>query len=94
MMEAANSMPDEPSQPSGRLLLTARRAIFVGGARGVSAAWHSVMQSLHDERDLLLVRVDRDTIHRFRCNSFGDALKAAFIARALVAAARPPRPGL
>jgi hypothetical protein len=91
---APASMPDEPTQPAGRLLLTAGRAIFVGGASGLSAAWHTVTEALPAERDLVLVRVDRDAVHRFRCNSFGDALRAAFIARALVASRRPPRPGL
>lgn len=88
---APASMPDEPGQPGGRLLLTSGRAIFVGGANGVSAAWHSVGDAHHLDRDVVLVRSDRDRIHRFRCNTFGDAMRAAFIARALVAARRAPR---
>ncbi len=77
------SMPDDPSQPSGRLLLTNARAIFVGGPRGVTVPWHAVARSLHAGRDLILVRVDGATVYRFRCNSFDDVLRAAFIARQL-----------
>jgi hypothetical protein len=76
------SMPDDAAQPSGRLLLTNVRAIFVGGARGVTVAWHAVARPLHTDRDLVLVRAD-GTVHRFRCNSFDDALCAAFVARRL-----------
>src|SRR4051794_35147796 len=32
------SMPDEPAQPAGRLLLTADRAIFIGGGKTHTAA--------------------------------------------------------
>jgi len=35
---APASMPEEPGQPAGRLLLTSGRAIFVGGAKGMAAA--------------------------------------------------------
>lgn len=80
---APASMPDDPAQPSGRLLLTSARAIFVGGPRGLAVAWHAVAQSLHANRDLVLVRVDGAAIYRFRCNTFGDALCGAFIARQL-----------
>jgi len=80
---APASMPDDPAQPSGRLILTNARAIFVGGARGVTLAWHAVAQPLQADRDLVLVRVDGSALHRFRCNSFDDALCAAFIARRL-----------
>jgi hypothetical protein len=77
------SMPDDPAQPSGRLLLTNARAIFLGGARGVTVAWHTVKQSLQTDRDLILIRADGSALYRFRCNSFEDALRAAFIARRL-----------
>jgi hypothetical protein len=87
------SMPDDPAQPSGRLLLTNARAIFVGGARGVTVAWHAVVQPLQTDRDLILVRADGAAIYRFRCNSFDDVLCAAFIARRL-AGKRATVPGL
>jgi hypothetical protein len=77
------SMPDDPSQPSGRLLLTNARAIFVGGARGITVPWHAVGRSMHADRDLILVRADGTSVYRFRCNSFDDVLMAAFLARQL-----------
>ena len=85
---APASMPGEPSQPSGRLLLTSRRAIFVGG-RGVTVPWHAVGQAVHANRDLLLVRHGNATLYRFQCNTFTDAICAAFLARHLAAARRP-----
>jgi hypothetical protein len=81
---AAASMPDEPGQPGGRLLLTSARAIFVGGPRALSPAWHLIGDASHAERDLVLVRTTRDRVYRFRCNSFSDALRAMLIARELV----------
>ncbi len=86
------SMPDEVSQPSGRLLLTSGRAIFVGGANGAAVPWHSVADTRHLERDVVLIRGDRERLYRFRCNSFGDALRAAFLARQLMAAGRRRTP--
>lgn len=81
---AAASMPDEPGQPSGRLLLTSGRAIFAGGLTAVSSQWHMIRDTHHDDRDLLLVRTTGDRIYRFRCNSFSDALRAALVARELM----------
>jgi hypothetical protein len=82
---APASMPDDPAQPSGRLLLTSARAIFVGGARSTTIAWHAVADVLQQERDVMLVKHDRETFHRYRCNVYGDALSAAFLARTLSA---------
>jgi hypothetical protein len=90
---APASMPDENGQPSGRVLLTDRRLVFVGGARGPAIPWHAVNRTLLAERDLVLVRGDGDRLHRFRCNSFSEAFRAAFLARAL-AGARRIRQGL
>jgi hypothetical protein len=81
---AAASMPDEPGQPSGRLLLTNARAIFVGGPNAVSSAWHMLGEARQADRNLLLVRTTRDRVYRFQCNSFADALRAALVARELV----------
>jgi hypothetical protein len=85
------SMPDDPSQPGGRLLLTSSRAVFAGGAAARSVPWHAVGTVLQVERDLVLARHDHGTLHRFRCNTFSDALRGAFVARAL-ATRRPPSP--
>jgi hypothetical protein len=87
-------MPDETSQPCGRLLLTSGRAIFVGGANGATVPWHSVVEAMQLDRDVVLIRGDREKLYRFRCNSFNDALRAAFLARELMAATRRRRPGL
>jgi hypothetical protein len=83
---APASIPDDPAQPSGRLILTSTRAIFVGGAKGLTLRWHALAEPVHAERDLVLVRGDGQSMHRFRCNSFADAMAAAFIARQLTAA--------
>ena len=78
---APASLPDDPAQPSGTLLLTKTRAVFVGGARAVTIPWHSVSACTQQDRDVLLARADRDDLHRLRLNSFGDTLRAAFLAR-------------
>jgi hypothetical protein len=82
------SMPDEPGEPSGRLMFTSVRAIFVGGSTSVVVPWHAVSQVLHQHRDLILVRRDREIMYRFRCNVFTDTLSSAFLARTL-ASRRP-----
>jgi hypothetical protein len=89
------SMPDDPGQPSGRLLLTATRAVFIGGAKLTAVAWHAAAQALQGDRDVVLVRADGHAVYRFRCNSYADALCAAAIARHLIDRTRnrqPPRP--
>ena len=78
---APASLPDDPAQPSGTFLLTEARAIFVGGGRSLTVPWHSVARCLRQDRDLLLIRANQHDLHRLRCNSFGDALRAAFLVR-------------
>ena len=80
---APSSMPDDVAQPSGRLLFTGARAIFAGGARAFTLPWHTVAEVVQKERDVILVRHDRETFHRFRCNVFADALCAGLLARTL-----------
>jgi hypothetical protein len=82
------SMPEDAAQPTGRLLLTGTRAVFAGGARPTTLAWHAAAEVVQAERDVLLIRSDRETAYRFRCNNYGDALTAAAIARHLAARAR------
>jgi hypothetical protein len=77
------SLPDDPAQPTGTLLLTSTRAIFVGGAKALTIPWHAVGICTRQERDVLLVRTDRQDLHRLRCNTYGDALHAAFLVRRL-----------
>jgi hypothetical protein len=83
-LTAPASMPDEPGQPTGRLLFTSARAIFVGGPNAVSSPWHMIGEARQNARDLVLVRTTRDRVYRFQCNSFSDALRAALIARELI----------
>lgn len=80
---AAVSMPDDPAQPTGRLLLTSTRAAFAGGARLPPLPWHAVRAVVQDGRDVAFVLVGGDRIVRFRCNSFADAVCGAAVARAL-----------
>jgi hypothetical protein len=77
------SVPDDPNQPSGTLLLTHVRAIFVGGARAVTIPWHAVGRAFPQNRDLVLIRGDRQDLHRYRCNNFADAMRAAVLAQYL-----------
>ena len=79
------SVPDDPAQPTGRLLLTSTRAVFAGGSRAPAVPWHTVRQVLRHGRDVLFVtaRGGEDDGVRYRCNSFGEALCAAAIARHL-----------
>ena len=83
------SMPDDAGQPSGRLLLTVNRALFVGSGKTVAAAWHMISVAIHAERDVVLVRNGGEHAYRFRCNTYGDALRAAFIADKLLETRRP-----
>lgn len=85
------SMPEDPGQPSGRLLLTATRAVFIGGPKLTAVPWHMAAKAIHGDRDVLLVRADGTAAYRFRCNSYADALCGAAIARHLIAAARERR---
>lgn len=84
------SMPDDPAQPTGRLLLTTTRAVFAGGARTPALPWHATREIVQSGRDLIFVfkRAGEDDGFRFRCNSFADALCAAAIGRHLM---RQPR---
>jgi hypothetical protein len=84
------SMPDDPAQPTGRLLLTSTRAVFAGGARTPAVPWHAADEVGHAGRDLL-VALRNGEAQRFRCNSFADALCGAAIARHLMRQARSPR---
>jgi hypothetical protein len=87
------SMPDDPSQPTGRLLLTSTRAVFAGGARTPALAWHATRDVIQSGRDLLFIfrSAQDEGGHRFRCNSFADALRGAAIARHLMQAVRERR---
>jgi hypothetical protein len=78
------SMPDDPGQPTGRLLLTSSRAVFAGGSRTPALPWHAARDVVRTGRDLLFIRAGVEDGYRFRCNSFADAVCGAAIARHLM----------
>lgn len=84
------SMPDDPAQPTGRLLLTSGRAAFAGGSRAPSLPWHAAREVVRAERDLIFVRAGAEAAdgYRFRCNTYVDAVRGAAIARHLTRGAR------
>src|SRR5262245_45724540 len=82
------SMPDDPAQPTGRLLLTSGRVAFAGGSRTPSMAWHATREVIRADRDLIFVRSADTDGYRFRCNTYVDAVRGAAIARHLARAAR------
>jgi hypothetical protein len=86
------SLPDDPAQPTGRLLLTSARAVFAGSARMPAMPWHGVRDVVQTGRDVIFVsaRAEGDG-QRFRCNSYADALCGAAIARFLMRQARSAR---
>jgi len=81
------SMPDDPAQPTGRLLLTSGRAAFAGGSRTPAIPWHAAREVVRAGRDLIFVRAGAADGARFRCNTYMDALRGAAIARHLTRAA-------
>jgi hypothetical protein len=89
---APASLPDEAAQPSGRLLLTSARAVFVGGAKVTAVPWHAARQAVRDDRDVLLVRGAGGEPLRFRCNTYRDAVAAEAIANHLIGRLRADAP--
>lgn len=87
------SLPDDPAQPTGRLLLTSARAAFAGGARTVPLPWHAVREVMQGGRDVIFVtsRAGDGDGQRFRCNSYAEALCGAAIARFLMRQSRGAR---
>jgi hypothetical protein len=53
-----------------------------------------VSAAAHADRHLVLVKSGGEVAYRFRCNSYTDALCAAFIGREILAARRAATPGL
>jgi hypothetical protein len=86
---ATACMPDEPSQPSGRLLFTPTRAVFVGGGAPSTIPWHTVVEVHQTARDVVLIRAG-ERVFRFSTNSFADALRGALLARHLMPRRQAP----
>ena len=80
---APASVPDDPAQPSGRVLFTPTRSLFVSAGKTSITPWHAVQHVVRTDRDLLLARADGASGAVFRFNSFGDAAVAAALARRL-----------
>jgi hypothetical protein len=87
------SVPDDPAQPTGRLLLTSTRAVFAGGTRAPALPWHAVREVVQTGRDVIFVlgRAGEGDGQRFRCNSYAEALCGAAIARHLMRQTRSAR---
>ena len=81
---APASLPDDPSQASGRVLFTGTKSLFVGGAQTPPIPWHSVRYVGRTGRDVSLARHDETVVAHFRFNTYGDAVVATYLARRLV----------
>ena len=77
---APASLPSDEQQATGRLLLTSGRAVFVGGGRTSAAPWHAIQEIVRVERDVLLLRADRSPAAHYRFNTYGEAVRCAFLA--------------
>jgi hypothetical protein len=86
---APASLVDVAGSPSGRLLLTRSRAVFVGAGTVTKIPLHAVARVVEHERDVLVGRSDPDGVYRFRFNTYVDALSAAALVRHLTQ--RDPR---
>jgi hypothetical protein len=75
-----------PAGVAGKLFLTSNRAIFVGTSV-VSWPWHRVRAIARHDRDLVLTIVGGADLFALRCNTYGDALEAGFLAEILASAA-------
>jgi hypothetical protein len=77
---APATMPTDHTQSSGRVLLTASRAIFVGAGKTSTTAWHMVHEVARVDREVLLARSDGTPLAHFGFNNYGDAVLCAFLA--------------
>ena len=82
-------LPDQV-EAGGKLFLTGTRLVFLGG--GVQAApWHAVSTITRDGRDLVAAVPSRGAVLRFRCNAYGEAMRALYVAERLLAESRARR---
>jgi hypothetical protein len=78
--------PDSPNDPGGKLFFTDRRIVYLGSP-SLTVSWAHVVEVRDADRDLI-VRVRPDAIRTFRCNSYVDTLRGAYLAAVLVDAVR------
>ena len=82
-------LPDQV-EAGGKLFLTGTRLVFLGG--GVQATpWHAVSTITRDGRDLVAAVPSRGAVLRFRCNAYGEAMRALYVAERLLAESRARR---
>jgi hypothetical protein len=70
--------PDAPNDSGGKLFFTDRRLLYLGTPT-VTLSWAHVADVRDAERDLV-VCVRPDARRTFRCNSYADTLRGAWIA--------------
>jgi hypothetical protein len=83
---APASLPDGLLDQGGKLFLTDKRAVYLGGSSRF-VEWARVSEVREDERDLVLIVRPIDLL-RFRCVSYVDTLKAVELSRYLSAQAQ------
>jgi hypothetical protein len=79
---APASRPDVPTDAGGKLFLTPRRLVYIGSAP-VALSWAHVSGVDAAGRDLI-VRARPERHLSFRCNSYVDVLRSAWIASRLI----------
>lgn len=67
---------------AGKLFLTSTRLVFVSG-RPTAWPWHRVRRITRAGRDLVVVVTGEPETVVLRCNTYGEALAAEFMAKAL-----------
>lgn len=80
------SMPDN-ADAFGKLFVTNRRLVFAGGAP-VAVGLGRINKIDRHGRDVVIVS-GGDSLLRFRCNSFGDAMLAVWMLQRLTSPASP-----
>ncbi len=77
--------PDSPNDPGGKLFFTDRRLVYLGSP-SLTLSWPHIVDVRDDGRDLL-VRLRAGGVRTFRCNSYVDTLRGAYVAAWLLDAA-------
>jgi hypothetical protein len=79
---ASAFLANDGGDRTGRLFLTHRRLVFVSSPM-IALSWSGIAVINQNARDLIVVPVAKETLYQFRCNSFSDARRGAFIAQLL-----------
>lgn len=79
---APAGLVDQGNTP-GKLFITSRRVLFAGG-RAVAWPWHRVHTVTRHGRDLLVHVAGAVEVLHIRCNTYGDALAARYLATRLM----------